>query len=280
MQVRARYNGGEHADNPWSGPWTDQATVTIASPPPPPPPDPTPETTPEPTPATDAVTDLTLSSDNAGELAITWTQPTEQPSDYRISWTPAGEEYPSYSEKNTSRRGNSYPAGSATSLTLTGLPGGVSYRVIMRARYHDEQTNEYASGPWTAEATQSNPPPAPTGLDAAEVSDSSVTLSWTAPSGYVTGYRVLRGLEAAKQGVLVNNTGSTGTEYVDSDVQVGAKYHYSVRANSGVARRARPVEDIDFAGLAVAGHSDKSGFDCAVLSAGGHWLLHVSGKVC
>ena len=39
-------------------------------------------------------------------------------------------------------------------------------------------------------------------------------------------------------------------------------------ANSGVARRARPVEDIGFAGLAVAGHSDKAGFDCAVLSAG------------
>ena len=44
VQVRARYNGGEHADNPWSGPWTDQATVTIASPPPPPP-----TTTPDPT---------------------------------------------------------------------------------------------------------------------------------------------------------------------------------------------------------------------------------------
>ena len=42
-------------------------------------------------------------------------------------------------------------------------------------------------------------------------------------------------------------------------------------ANFGVARRARPVEDIGFAGLAVAGHTDKSGFDCAVLSAGGHW---------
>ena len=23
VQVRARYNGGEHADNPWSGPWSD-----------------------------------------------------------------------------------------------------------------------------------------------------------------------------------------------------------------------------------------------------------------
>ena len=125
VQVRARYNGGEHADNPWSGPWSDEATVTISSPPPPPPtttPEPTPDPTPEPTPATDAVTDLALSSDTAGEMAITWTQPTDQPTDYRISWTPTDESYPSYSAENTSRRGNSYPAGSATSLTLTGLP--------------------------------------------------------------------------------------------------------------------------------------------------------------
>ena len=237
VQVRARYNAGEHADNPWSGPWSAEATVTIASPPPPPPtttPDPTPETTPEPTPAADAVTGVAVSSDTAGQLAIAWTQPTDEPTDYRISWTPAGEEYPSHSEENTSRRGNSYPAGGATSLTLTGLPGGVSYKVIMRARYHNEQTGEHSSGPWTDEVTQrvrNNPPAAPTGLNAAEVSDSSVTLSWTAPnSSGITGYRVLRGLTAAKRDVLVNDTGSTGTEYVDRNVEVGTGYHYSVRA--------------------------------------------------
>ena len=132
------------------------------------------------------VTNIALSSSNAGELAITWTQPSEAPTDYRISWTPAGEDYPSYSEENTSRRGNSYPDGSATSLTLTGLPGGVNYKLIMRARYED------SSGPWSDEATQrilNSPPAAPTGLNAVEVSDSSITLSWTAPSGEVTGYR-------------------------------------------------------------------------------------------
>ena len=32
VQARARYNGGEHADNPWSGPWSNQATITISSP--------------------------------------------------------------------------------------------------------------------------------------------------------------------------------------------------------------------------------------------------------
>ena len=237
VQVRARYNGGEHADNPWSGPWSAEATVTIASPPPPPPattPDPTPETTPEPTPAADAVTGVAVSSDTAGQLTIAWTQPTDEPTDYRISWTPAGGEYPSHSEENTSRRGNSYPAGGAMSLTLTGLPGGVDYKVMMRARYQNEETQEYTSGPWTGEATQrirNAPPAAPTGLNAAEVSDSSVTLSWTVPnSSGITGYRVLRGLTAAKQDVLVNDTGSTGTEYVDRNVEAGTGYHYSVRA--------------------------------------------------
>ena len=40
-------------------------------------------------------------------------------------------------------------------------------------------------------------------------------------------------------------------------------------ANFGVARRARPVEGAGFAGLAVTGHAEKSGFDGALLSAGG-----------
>ena len=235
VQARARYNGGEHADNPWSGPWSSQVTVTISSPPPPPTttPEPTPAPEPEPAPepvpepASDEVTNIALSSDTAGELALTWSQPSEAPTDYRIAWTPAGEDYLSYSAENTSRRGNSYPDGNTTSLTLTGLPGGVNYKVMMRARYED------SSGPWTAEVTQSiqsSPPAAPTGLTASEVSDSSVSLSWTTPSGEITGYRVLRGLTAAKQDVLENDTGSARAEYVDTAVEAETRYHYSVRA--------------------------------------------------
>ena len=243
VQVRARYYQGQHQDNPWSSPWSEEATVTISSPPPPPTttPDPTSEPTQEPTPATDAVTDLALSSDTAGELAITWSQPTDQPTDYRISWTPTDESYPSYSAENNSRRGNSYPDGNTTSLTLTGLPGSVNYKVIMRARYED------GSGPWSDEVTQrilNSPPAAPTGLNATEVSDSSITLSWTAPSSAgITGYRVLRGLTAAKQDVLENDTGSTETEYLDSDVQAGTEYHYSVRAinDAGVSPSSNSI---------------------------------------
>ena len=101
-------------------------------------------------------------------MVITWNTPTDEPTDYRVSWAPADEEYLPFTEENTPRRGNSYPAGDVTTLTLTGLAEGVSYKMIMRARYHDNQNNEDTSGPWTAEATQaiqpvsSNPPAAPT----------------------------------------------------------------------------------------------------------------------
>ena len=238
LQVRARYYQGQHQDNPWSGPWSEEATITVSSATAPTP-EPTEEPTPEP--ASDVVNGLAMSSHAVGELVLTWHQPSDQPDDYRISWAPADEDYLSYSEENTSRRGNSYPDGSTTSLTFTGLPGGVNYKIIMRARYED------SSGPWTDEFTQrihNSPPVAPTGLNAAEVSDSSVTLSWTPPtSSSITGYRVLRGLTAAKKDVLVNNTGSTGTEYVDADVEAGTKYHYSVRAinDAGVGTASETI---------------------------------------
>ena len=238
LQVRARYYQGQHQDNPWSGPWSEEATIKVSSSP-----TPTPEPTEEPTPepASDVVNGLAMSSHAVGELVLTWHQPSDQPDDYRISWAPADEDYLSYSEENTSRRGNSYPDGSTTSLTLTGLPGSVNYKVIMRARYED------SSGPWSDEATQrilNSPPAAPTGLNAAEVSDSSITLSWTAPSSAgITGYRVLRGLTTAKQDVLENDTGSTETEYLVSDVQAGTEYHYSVRAinDAGVSPSSNSI---------------------------------------
>ena len=241
VQVRARYHDGQHHDSPWSGPWSGEITVTVSSPPEPTPepPTPTPEPptpTPDPPPATDEVTSLALSSDTAGQLAIAWTEPSEQATDYRISWAPADEDYLSYSEENTSRRGNSYPAGDTTSLTLTGLPGGIEYKVIMRARYHDEQTNEDSSGPWTGEVTQrvkNNPPEAPTGLSASEVSHSRVTLSWTAPDhSSITGYRVLRGADADSLTVIVDDTGAIDTEHLDTGVEAETSFVYAVIALS------------------------------------------------
>ena len=50
-------------------------------------------------------------------------------------------------------------------------------------------------------------------------------------------------------------------------------------ANFGVARRARPVEGVGFAGLAVTGHAEKSGSMARCSRRVVIGVLHVSGKV-
>ena len=81
---------------------------------------------------------------------LSWEAPSPSPSDYRIMWAPSDEDYLSWRDDNEDGRGNSYPAGATTSLTLTGLTEGTLYKARIRARY---STGEYAnnrwSGPWS-----------------------------------------------------------------------------------------------------------------------------------
>ena len=174
IRVRARYNAGRYANNPWSGPWNEQ-TVTVASQPEPvatstpatstqplpPVPEPVPVATSTPVPSTPqlppkpvprgTVTGLTLTSDTPGSLRIEWDTPSPSPTDYRINWARTDQEFLSWRFPNEESRGNEYPDGSATSLTLTGLTEGAEFRVQMRARY---RTGGHWSGPWTASVTQ------------------------------------------------------------------------------------------------------------------------------
>ena len=93
-------------------------------------------------------------------------------------------------------------------------------------------------------------PGKPTGLSA-EVVGNGVRLSWTAPSGQVDGYEILR--RRPKRGeelqTLVANTGSSATSYTDTSATVaGERYFYRVKAirngvrgdRSGFAKADRP----------------------------------------
>ena len=146
------------------------------------------------------ISQLTLTSDAPGDLTISWSMPSETPSDYRISWAPSSESYPSWKDANTSIKGNSYPAGSSTSLTFTGLTEGEIYKIRMRARYN---AGEHASNPWSGpwisaagtvsstpvedptpaptEEPVEDPTPAPTEEPVEETTPPSVTLSATTP---------------------------------------------------------------------------------------------------
>ena len=169
-----------------------------------------------------------LSSGSPGKLTIAWDTPSPTPNDYRVTWAPDRGEWLSYMDDNETERGNLYPGGSETSLTITGLAPGATYKVMMRARYGPGN-----SGPWSAESTlrvRANPPTAPTGLSLNADHD-SVTLSWTAPQDTdIAGYRIWRGPDADNLNVLVRNTGSTATSYTDGTVTAQTSYRYAVAA--------------------------------------------------
>ena len=62
-----------------------------------------------------SIPELTLASDNPGQLVVSWEQPETAPSDYRISWTPEDQAYAGWRDENQDDRGNAYPSGSALS---------------------------------------------------------------------------------------------------------------------------------------------------------------------
>ena len=99
------------------------------------------------------VPEVRLASDAAGALTISWDSPADAPSDYRVMWAEATQDYLSWKADNETTRGNSYPEGTATSLTLTGLTEGAEYKVRVRSRYRSGGPNGPWSGPWTDEAT-------------------------------------------------------------------------------------------------------------------------------
>ena len=184
-----------------------------------------------------AIPSLTLDSNEPGQLVITWQAPDPAPTDYRIIWTHTSLDYLSYKDSNEAERGNVYPVGGVTTLTLNDLTPGENYKVQLRARYYnaDRSVHEW-SGPWTATATQrvkNHPPAEPTGLTAAQVGHSVLTLTWDDPQdANITGYRVMRGPDAGSLSTIEADTGSASTEYTDATVAAETTYFYAVLALS------------------------------------------------
>ena len=184
-----------------------------------------------------AIPSLNLASSEPGQLVITWESPDPAPTDYRVRWAPATGGFLSYKDVNEVERGNLYPLRGVTTLTLDNLTSGDSYKVQIRSRYYNADRSVHEpSGPWTNTATQrvkNNPPAAPTGLIAARIGHSVLTLTWDDPQDdTITGYRVFRGTEADNLAVINSDTASNATEYEDDTVAPETAYHYAVLARS------------------------------------------------
>ena len=244
VRMRARYNQGEHADSPWSGPWQEASLTVAAEPTPEPTAEPAPEPTAEPTeePVDGAIGSPTATDDNAGRLVIAWQAPQaphDAPTDYRVSWARSVDDYPSYTEEH----GNAHPA--TPTHTLEGLDRDTKYKIRIRARYSPNgQYDAHWSGPWTeitARVVSSPPdtrknsgaPAAPTLIGTAVTPEGHVTLLWLDPADdSITGYRVLRGPDADSLAAIREDTGSTAVSYTDTEAEAGQTYTYAVEARN------------------------------------------------
>ena len=188
------------------------------------------------------MTGVTLASDSPGTLTVSWKAPTPAPTDYRLRWAPVGSDYLPWNGTNETDRGNAYPAGDVTSLTLSGLSEGTEFKVQARARYHKgEHKDSPWSGPW-AEASalvMSESPDVPSAPAAPNLAGTVLTpeghvmLLWQNPSDdSITGYQVLRGPDADSLVVIEQDTGSGGTSYTDTAPPTGQTHTYAVKARN------------------------------------------------
>ena len=215
--------------------------------------------------ADNEITGVTLTSPNPGALVITWDAPSRAPGDYRVTWKKSGGKWPSYKNENTALGGNAFPT--ERSHTVTGLEEGTEYSVRVRARYHNSEGNVEESGPWSdppVEITvaQRQLPAKPTGLLPGRSHD-RVLLFWDDPDDdTITGYQILRGLDADSLTVLTGDTGAASASYTDDTVEAETEYFYAIRARNAqglgpqsdtvsVRTLAAPVEPES--DLAVAG---------------------------
>ena len=239
VRMRARYHDGEHADSPWSGPWSEETRTVAAEPEPDPTEEPTPEPTEEPTPEPGAIGSATAAADDPQTLVITWEEPADphdNPTDYRVNWARSEDEYPSYTEEH----GNAHPATPAH--TLEGLDHNTEYKIRIRARYSpNDQYDEHWSGPWIelTVRTMSEPgetthvPGKPNLVGTAVTPEGHVSLLWQDPEDdTITGYRVLRGPDADSLAVIREDTGSSAISYTDTEAEAGQTHTYAVEARS------------------------------------------------
>jgi fibronectin type 3 domain-containing protein len=169
-----------------------------------------------------APTGLTATAVSTAQINLSWTAPAGTVTGYNIY-------------RGTTGGGESAtPINGGTPVTTTtysdsGLTAGTTYYYIVKAV--NASGSSIASN--ESSASTSATPAAPTGLIAAQsASTGELNLSWTAPSGTVTGYNIYRGTTGGGESTTPINGGTpvTTTTYTDTALTAGTKYYYTVKA--------------------------------------------------
>lgn len=126
-------------------------------------------------------------------LAVTWTRTPGHVTDYNVQYRSNGGAWTNLTRSQSLD----------TTATITGLTLGATIDVQLRT------VNDVGNSAWTSSATivLLNPPAQVTGLSAGTATATTVPLSWTAPSGSPTSYKV----EASTNGGTTWTTAATVT---------------------------------------------------------------------
>ncbi|MGH3168501.1 MAG: fibronectin type III domain-containing protein, partial [Trebonia sp.] len=119
-----------------------------------------------------APTGLTVTGTTSASVSLAWTAPSGTVTGYDV--------YENGTQVTTS---------STTSVTVTGLSPSTTYTFTVAA-YNSLGTGPQSSSVQGATGSSGGAPGAPAGLTVTGTTSTTVSLSWTAPSGTVTGYYV------------------------------------------------------------------------------------------
>ena len=184
---------------------------------------------------------LGLSEVTGGSVTLSWTAPAHSAiSGYRILRgtdastlsviaTDTGSTATSYVDASVSPSTTYVYAVVALSAAGEGAPS-VSASTTTLSPDAGAKAGESGSDPGPRNVPPGSSTPGATSLTLTPSFD-RVTLDWNTPSGDgVTGYRIWRGASTDALTVLVSDTGSTSTSYVDESVEDDTTYHYAVAA--------------------------------------------------
>lgn len=154
-------------------------------------------------------------------------------------------------------------AAGATSYSDTAAAANTAYDYRVKA------TNASGSSSYATATSARTYPGAPTSPGATATSSSAITVSWTAPSGGATSYKVERSPNGTSGWAQIAS-GLTGTSYGDAGLTAGTAYHYRVRATNATGDGA-------YSGVASATTSGGGGSPPAAPAAPAAAALSASG---